>query len=47
MECAEFNMKAAANEIREELLEECTAESIADVDVSVDGTWQKGEDFHH
>ena len=41
MECAEFNMKAAANEIREELLEECTAESIADVDVSVDGTWQR------
>ena len=40
MECAEFNTRAAANEIREELLEECTAESIADV-VSVDGTWQR------
>ena len=41
MEYAEFSMEAAANDIREELLEECTAESIADVEVSVDGTWQR------
>ena len=41
MECAEFSMKAAANDIREELLEECTAETITDIDVSVDGTWQR------
>ena len=41
LEQAESSMLASADEIRQELSDEYTDEFIADVDVSVDGTWQK------
>ena len=41
LEQAESSRIAAADEIRHELSDEYTDNSIADVDVSVDGTWQQ------